>query len=360
MNEVPMSNVIAQPRPAPFRLIREARRPWPARRVLQIILGLIWLLDAALQFQPYMFSRAFVTKTIEPVATGNPAVIAGPILWSAHLMARHIVLYNAAFAAVQLVIAAGFFVRPAVRLALAASIVWAVFVWWFGEGLGGLLTGGSPLAGLPGAVILYALIALLVWPNREDDGADDPGRELAPALGGAAGPGLAPRGAAGPGLALRGPLGRLVPRLIWVLLWVKFAWYLILAANRAPNTVSQIFAAAAGGQPGWVRAIENNLASLTAGRGLAVSILLAAACGAAGLGIFAGRLARPALVLAGLLGLVFWVAEGFGGIATGQATDPNTGPLLILLAACFWPASRPDATAGSAAGHSASSLAALP
>jgi hypothetical protein len=159
---------------------------------------------------------------------------------------------------------------------------------------------------------------------------------------------------------LRGPLGRLVPRLIWVLLWVKFAWYLILAANRAPDTVSQIFAAAAGGQPGWVRAIENNLASLTAGRGLAVSILLATACGLAGLGIFAGRLTRPALVLAGLLGLVFWVAEGFGGIATGQATDPNTGPLLILLAACFWPASRPDAPAGSAAGHSASSLAALP
>ena len=340
-----MSTVIAQPRTAPIRVTRLLARPWPARRVLQILLGLVWLLDAALQFQPYMFSSAFVTKTIEPVAAGNPAVIAGPVLWSAHLMAHHIVLCNAAFAAIQLAIAVGLFVRPAVRLALAASIVWSVFVWWFGEGLGGLLTGGSPLMGLPGAVILYAFIALLVWPAR-DDAAED--STLAPVWG----------GAAGSGLALRGPLGRLVPRLLWLLLWAKFAWYLLLSANRAPNAVSQTFATAAGGQPGWLRAIENNLASLTAGRGLAVSILLAAACGAAGLGIFADRLTRPALVLAGLLGVAFWVAEGFGGIATGQATDPNTGPLLILLAACFWPPAH-EAAAGGAENHSPSSLAAL-
>ena len=42
-------------------------------------------------------------------------------------------------------------------------------------------------------------------------------------------------------------------------------------------------------------------------------------------------------MLAGLLGLLFWVAEGFGGLSSGQATEPNSGPLLILLAACFWP-----------------------
>jgi len=38
---------------------------------------------------------------------------------------------------------------------------------------------------------------------------------------------------------------------------------------------------------------------------------------------------------------VIWVlAQGFGGILTGQGTDPNTGPLLILLAAAFWPLAR--------------------
>jgi hypothetical protein len=30
---------------------------------------------------------------------------------------------------------------------------------------------------------------------------------------------------------------------------------------------------------------------------------------------------------------VFWViGQGFGGVLTGQATDVNTGPLLVLLA----------------------------
>ena len=47
---------------------------------------------------------------------------------------------------------------------------------------------------------------------------------------------------------------------------------------------------------------------------------------------------RTALALALIVALVIWVAgEDFGGIFTGQGTDPNTGPLLILLAAAFWP-----------------------
>ena len=80
-------------------------------------------------------------------------------------MLQHIAAYNAVFATIQLLIAAGFFVRRTLKPALAASIVWALFVWWFGESLGGILTGSSPLAGLPGGVVLYALIAVLLWPT---------------------------------------------------------------------------------------------------------------------------------------------------------------------------------------------------
>jgi hypothetical protein len=35
---------------------------------LQICLGLLWLLDAALQYQPFMFGPGFVTDGIEPAA----------------------------------------------------------------------------------------------------------------------------------------------------------------------------------------------------------------------------------------------------------------------------------------------------
>ena len=31
-----------------------------SQRALQVVLGLFWILDAALQFQPFMFGRGFV------------------------------------------------------------------------------------------------------------------------------------------------------------------------------------------------------------------------------------------------------------------------------------------------------------
>lgn len=77
---------------------RSSPEPWSSRRTLQTCLALIWLLDAALQFQPYMFSGNFVTKIIEPAAAGDPAVVAAPVTWSARIMAGHIVAANAAFA----------------------------------------------------------------------------------------------------------------------------------------------------------------------------------------------------------------------------------------------------------------------
>ena len=83
-------------------------------------LGLVWLLDAALQFQPYMFTSSFVTDIIEPAAAGNPSFLAGSITWAAHLMGQHIAIYNAIFATTQLLIAVGLFLpRAASSLSVA-------------------------------------------------------------------------------------------------------------------------------------------------------------------------------------------------------------------------------------------------
>ncbi|MEP7023494.1 MAG: hypothetical protein ABJB47_06685, partial [Actinomycetota bacterium] len=54
------------------------------RRWLQIALGVIWILDAALQFQPYMFHREFVTSIIEPAGEGSPALIADSVTAAGH------------------------------------------------------------------------------------------------------------------------------------------------------------------------------------------------------------------------------------------------------------------------------------
>ena len=132
--------------------------------MLQLGLAAIWLLDGVLQYQSFMFTKAF-GQMIGATSSGNPGVVARPINWNATLVEHHLVLLNTIFATIQLLIGLGIAWRPTVRLALAASIVWSLGVWWFGEGLGGVLSGAaSPVNGAPGAVIIYALLAVLLWP----------------------------------------------------------------------------------------------------------------------------------------------------------------------------------------------------
>lgn len=284
----------------------------PGRRGLQLWLGLIWLLDAALQYQPFMFRPSFVTMIIEPAATGNPPFVTGSVGWASQLMLHQVAVFNAAFATVQLFIAVGLFVRRTVKPALVLSIVWALSVWWFGESLGGILIGSSPLAGIPGAVLLYALIAVLVWPSTSRSG--------------------------GPVtfVVTAGPAGATAAKVAWLALWGGFAHYLLLPANRAPDGISQLFSHT-DGQPGWITAVMTGMARATDDRGVEISVALAILCAGIALAVLAEPFIRPALVLAAGLGALFWIAQGLGGIFTGQGTDPNTGPLLILLAACYLP-----------------------
>src|SRR5579872_2130317 len=145
--------------------VPDAARPsLDARRALQLALAAIWLIDGVLQFQGFMFTKGF-SQMIGGTADGNPALVAKPITWNATLVDHHMVLLNAICATIQLLLGLGIAFRPAVRVALTASVLWSLGVWWFGEGLGGVLSGAaSPLNGAPGAVIIYALLAVLLWP----------------------------------------------------------------------------------------------------------------------------------------------------------------------------------------------------
>jgi len=284
----------------------------PGRRGLQLCLAMMWLLDAALQYQPFMFRPSFVTTIIEPAATGNPGFVTTSVNWASHLMMHQLAFFNAVFASAQLLIAVGLFFRRTVKPALALSIIWALSVWWFGESLGGILVGMSPIAGVPGAALLYALIAILIWPSSPKTAG-----QLT-------------------SVAAAGPIGATAAKLAWVALWGTFAHYLLLPANRAPEAVTQVVSHT-DGEPGWLAAAMNGLSRAADHRGVEISVVLAVLCAGAALAIMAQPLIRPALVLAATLGLLFCLAEGLGGILTGQGTDPGTGPLLILLTACYLP-----------------------
>ena len=283
-----------------------------ARRALQLGLAAIWLLDGVLQYQSFMYTKAF-GQMLAATAPGNPSVVARPIGWDATLVEHHLVLVNTIFATIQLLLGLGIAFRPTVRIALAASIAWAIGVWWFGEGLGGILDGGaSPLNGAPGAVIIYALIAVLLWPADRD--------------------------ASAPFVAARA-VGAHVARALWLVLWLSLAYFALTPANRAPQAVSGMIAGLESGEPGWLSAIERGGASLVGNQGLAASVVLALALAVIAVGVYLPRpFARATLVLAVVVALVIWVvAEAFGGILAGGGTDPNSGPLLVLLALAYWP-----------------------
>lgn len=289
------------------------RQPAEARRALQLVLAAVWLLDGALQYQSSMYTNAF-GQSLGDTAAGNPGVIARPISWDATLVEHHVVALNTIFATIQLLLGLGIAFRPTVRAALGASIAWSVGVWWFGEGLGGVLNGGaSPLNGAPGAVILYALLAVLLWPADR---------------GGAPAPFIAARA-----------VGARAARALWLVLWLSLAYFALLPANRAPQALHDMLAGQEGGQPGWLAAIEKGAAALVANQGLAASIVLAAVLIFIAVGVYLpASAARAVLVLALVVTAVIWVAgQAFGMILAGGATDPNSGPLLALLALAYWP-----------------------
>lgn len=285
----PSAQATPGPRPGVALAWAADRQSAGLRRGLQVALGLLWLLDAALQYQPYMFTRAFPAMMLAPAAAGQPGIIAGPVTLAARMMSASPAAWNAVFATIQLALAAGLFFRATARAALAGTIAWSLSVWWLGEGAGGIFTGpASPLAGAPGAGLLYALLAVLIWP----------------APGG---------GRAGASVACGGPLGRYA-KPAWLLLWAGMAVLTLTAPDRAATLTS------AGGA-----------------RADAVTIAFAAAFALAAAGILVPALSRLALVVAVTAAATLWAAgEQFGGLLTGQATDPNTGPLLVLLALAFW------------------------
>jgi hypothetical protein len=237
------------------------------RRALQIALGLVWLLDGALQLQPFMLGTGFARQVIAPGGAGQPDLVAIPIRWAADVIAANPVAWDVPFALTQVLLGVGLLVPRTARLALAASIPWALGVWFFGEGMSGLAGGDASLrTGAPGAALLYGVLALAAWPRR------DPSIE-APAP------------------------------------WLPLAWAVL-----------------------WVGAAV--LDAITGRSGGALLVVAEALIGLAAL----HPRTRTVGVAAGFAcALVIWaVAQDFGQLTSGRATDPNTAPIIAMMAVAVW------------------------
>ena len=289
------------------------RQPRSLQRTFQLILATVWLLDAVLQLQPFMFTRGSngFSGMLNHLAAGNPGWVAHSITWNASNVYRHPILTNGVFALVQFLIGFGIVWKRSLKPALALSIVWSVSVWWFGEGLGNILHGGAtPFGGGPGAVLFYAVLAVLLWPS---EGSDEP-------------------------FVAARTVGVAAAKAIWASIWGLLALLAVVGSGRSPQALHRLVAAYTG-QPGWLARIDRATASMLFHDGTIAAILLAVVCVVVAVGVFLPpQFTRFALVL-GIVTFVFiWVAsENFGGILAGGATDPNSGPLVILLALIYWP-----------------------
>ncbi len=305
----------------------EARRfPLALRsqRVLQIVLGLLWILDAALQFQPFMFGRGFVDNFILPNASGQPFVLGDLITHIGNFLAPDVAVWNTFFALIQLFIGVGLLFRRTVRPALAVSFVWAIGVWVIGEGMGMLLTGtASALTGAPGSVLVYGLLGLMAWPRPPRRWVDWSDRPVGVASSAAA----------------QG-IGRSVtPLAVWAGYWSLAAVLFLLPANRTTTSVQSAIVGMAAGVPGWYAHFLTNLGNLFSTTGTQTAWILAVIAVVIGLGPLVAR--RPGWFLGAgaLFAFLMWIAgQGLvGNVFSGSDTDPNTGPLVILLAAAMVP-----------------------
>jgi hypothetical protein len=282
------------------------------RDTLRWILGGLWLLDGLLQLQPGMFTMAMVRGVLQPATVGNPAWVNLPLTFAIRIFSAHIVVANAGVAAVQLLLGAAILLAGGRRRwPFVLSLIWAALLWPFGQACGDLLSGSASVwTGAPGSAVLYGLLTWAAWPVGEEAAARRR-QYVVGALGG-----------------------------IWALAAV-------LQVNRAFFTAQGLASLITGnvpGQPPWLAALLTAAGRVAAAHPVAGNVVATAVAAACALGIWSVRLRRPALLVSIVASAFAWVfGQAFGMLLTGMATDPNTAPLVAILALAVWPDGRGSA-----------------
>ena len=299
-----------------------------SRKTLQRILGALWLIDGLLQFQPQMFTMNMVNGIMKPMLNGQPGLFEPSLQFIVTQTTLHLTAVNLLIGIVQVCLGLSFLLLPDrwVKELVIASIVWALIVWYGGEGMNMLFTGtASILTGAPGAVLLYPLLGFAVWPRKKS----------ATASGGP------PLKAGDDGQLPRGLL-----RYILAGFWF-FAALLQLQPNWwQPGQISQGIGAMVG-QGGLntvlVDPVLRQVSTLTANIEVPLNIALIVVFLALGIGLAVVKQEqlRPFLIASIVVSVVFWYcSEAFGMILSGMATDFNSGLLVVVIALAVWPKAR--------------------
>ena len=315
---------------------RRARKPsgnwYLGRQLLLKGLGILWILAALLQAQPDMFTPDFyafypqgvMPSLLQQAAQDRPLALAAFMHFSSQIWGLHPLLFNVLVMVLQgsIGLTLLFGKSGLLRVGLKLSLVWGLFVWILGEGMGGVFeSGGSFFTGWPGSALLYSLGAVLL---------------LLPEV-----------------LWQSGRVGQVVQRTLAI-------WWIAMAVLQAlpqsgfwtSSGLLAIFGNSATVQQPWVLAapvqafallVVNHAALLNL---LFVLLLLS-------LGLLHLLPAWPKWTLdISLIWLLWswWFGQDFGTLFAGLGTDVNTAPALILLTLAGWLAKKQRASAVSAQG----------
>lgn len=295
-----------------------------SRTWLRRILGLLWLIDGLLQLQPEMFTMNMVNGVMKPMLDGQPGPIGANLQWIVQVTTQHLTAVNLLIAVVQIILGIWFLIGVQVEWAVIASLVWALVVWYGGEGLSMLLTGqASILTGAPGAVLLYPLLGFALYPRRH---AKNESKEANAAT------------------REDGLLSRLQLRYILAAFWVFGALLQLQPHWWQPGQISGAISDMVG-QGGFnnflVDPVLQGLSNITANAEIPLNIALIVIFLALGVTLFVAKNNQQlhiALVASIVVSLLIWYfAQGFGMIFTGMSTDFNSGLLLVVFALACWP-----------------------
>jgi cytochrome oxidase Cu insertion factor (SCO1/SenC/PrrC family) len=284
----------------------------PARRLLRVSFGVLWLVVGLLQLQAAM-PLGLPGSVLQPASAPSRGWVQAIVNVAITIWNRHPVEAAAAIVWIQVGIGVLLLVAPRgrwSRLAGVTALAWGLVVWIFGEAFGGIFAPGLTwLFGAPGAVLIYAVAGgLLAFPERSWRTAD-----------------LGKRVLAGSGA-------------FFILMAVLQAWPgRGFWQGRTPGgsgTLAQMLAQMAStSQPHVFSAAVSWFERVDLAHGWAVNLFTVIVLAATGVLLLSGRMAfeRAGVVVAVAACLADWVLVEDLGVFGGTGTDPNSMIPMILL-----------------------------
>lgn len=293
-----------------------------SRKALQRILGVLWLIDGLLQLLPQMWTMNMVNGVMKPMLDGQPGFVEPSLQFIINQTTTHLIAVNLLISVVQILLGLGFLFLSDrwLKELVWASIVWALVVWYGGEGMSMLLTGqAGALTGAPGAVLLYPLLGLAVYPRKS---------------------------AADARSSNEGLLSRRVLRWVLAGFWFFAALLQLQAYWWQPGQISQAMGGMVGqgGLNTWLvdpvlTPLSNAIANIETPLNIALIVVFLAL--GIGLAVVKEKQLPSVLIASIVVSVVIWYcSQGFGMILTGMATDFNSGLLLVVMALAVWPSTR--------------------